>query len=147
PRAQSGKHDTASASSASASSGAASSGAASSGAASRFDQVLAPSAVLHDARLDAPHDLNRPHPFRPRFASWDEWLTRRAALRQQVLVAEGLVPMPERRPLAPVIHGRVERDGYTIENVYFASYPGFYVTGNLYRPKGAATAVAGKYPA
>jgi dienelactone hydrolase len=44
--------------------------------------------------------------------------------------------MPEKRPLNPVIHGKIYRDAYTIEKVFFASYPGHYVSGNLYRPKG-----------
>src|SRR5579864_7599350 len=43
--------------------------------------------------------------------------------------------MPEKIPLRPVIHGKIDRDDYTIEKVYFASYPGHYVSGNLYRPK------------
>ena len=56
-------------------------------------------------------------------------------LREQLLVANGLWPMPEKTPLNAVVHGKIERDGYTIEKVYFASMPGHYVTGNLYRPK------------
>src|SRR5688572_25032365 len=47
--------------------------------------------------------------------------------------------MPEKTPLRPVIHGRIERDGYTIEKVFFASAPGHYVSGNLYRPAGRAS--------
>src|SRR5262249_731398 len=43
---------------------------------------------------------------------------------------------PERPPIKATIHGKIERDGYTIEKVFFASYPGHYVTGNLYRPTG-----------
>src|SRR5690606_27945667 len=46
----------------------------------------------------------------------------------------GLWPMPTKTPLNAVIHGRIEREGYSIEKVYFESIPGFYVTGNLYRP-------------
>lgn len=44
--------------------------------------------------------------------------------------------MPARPALTPVIHGRIERDAYTVERVYFASLPGHYVTGTLYRPTG-----------
>ncbi len=44
--------------------------------------------------------------------------------------------MPERGPIQATIHGRIERDGYTVARVFFASRPGFYVTGNLYRPAG-----------
>jgi dienelactone hydrolase len=44
--------------------------------------------------------------------------------------------MPDRQPVNPVIHGKIDRDVYTIEKVFFASYPGHYVSGNLYRPKG-----------
>jgi dienelactone hydrolase len=43
--------------------------------------------------------------------------------------------MPTSSSLNPVIHGTIDRGGYTIEKVYFESIPGFYVTGNLYRPK------------
>src|SRR5207248_6713005 len=75
--------------------------------------------------------------------SKEAWETRRKALREQVLVANGLWPMPEKTPLHAVIHGKIDRDDYTIEKVFFASYPGHYVTGNLYRPKKPAE----KYPA
>jgi dienelactone hydrolase len=50
-------------------------------------------------------------------------------------VTLGLWPLPTRTPLNPVIHGLIDQGDYTIEKVYFESIPGFYVTGNLYRPK------------
>ena len=50
-------------------------------------------------------------------------------------VSLGIHPQPTLTPLNPVIHGKVERDDYTVERVYFESMPGFYVTGSLYRPK------------
>ncbi len=68
-------------------------------------------------------------------ATKDAWLRRRQAVREQMLVATGLWPPPEKTPLKPVIHGKIDRDEYTIEKVFFASYPGHYVSGNLYRPK------------
>ena len=43
--------------------------------------------------------------------------------------------MPTKTPLNAVIHGKIERPEYTVEKVYFESMPGFFVTGNLYRPK------------
>jgi dienelactone hydrolase len=43
--------------------------------------------------------------------------------------------MSPKTPLNPVIHGKIDRGEYTVERVYFESAPGFFVTGNLYRPK------------
>lgn len=97
-----------------------------------------------DPRLGKPKDLNGYFPFKPP-ATREDWARRRQDVREQVLVANGLWPMPEKLPLKPVIHGKIARDGYTIEKVFFASYPGHYVTGNLYRP--TAMPVGGKYPA
>src|ERR1700730_17832736 len=37
-------------------------------------------------------------------------------------------------PLNPRVTGRLQSDTHTIEKVIFASLPGFYITGNLYRP-------------
>ncbi|HEV3146215.1 MAG TPA: alpha/beta hydrolase family protein [Gemmataceae bacterium] len=87
-----------------------------------------------DSRLGPPITLDGYFPFKPP-ASKEEWEARRKALREQVLVATGLWPMPEKTPLNAVVHGKIERDDYTIEKVYFASMPGHYVCGNLYRPK------------
>lgn len=90
-----------------------------------------------DPRLDPLKDLNGYFPFEVP-ESLEAWEARKADLRQRVLVANGLWPMWERTPLNPVIHGKIERDGFTVEKVYFESLPGFYVTGLLFRPEGEA---------
>lgn len=96
-----------------------------------------------DERLGRKADIDHPHLFRPDFKDKQSWEKRAADLREQILVANGLLPLPERTELKAVIHGRIDRDEYTIEKVFFQSMPGHYVTGNLYRPKGKQ----GKLPA
>ena len=44
--------------------------------------------------------------------------------------------MPERTPLNANVFGDVTRHDYIVSKVYFESLPGFFVTGNLYRPIG-----------
>jgi hypothetical protein len=111
----------------------------------RLDRVITPPALPPDARLGEPVSLDKPFTFTPSFTSADQWKLRADALRRQLQVALGLWPMPEKMPLRPVIHGKIVRDGYTIEKVFFASAPGHYVSGNLYRPTGgpAPTGSAG----
>lgn len=66
--------------------------------------------------------------------SVDDWNTRAESLRRRVLVATGLWPMPDKPSIRPVLHGKIEREGFTVEKVYFESLPGHYVTGMLFRP-------------
>ncbi len=87
----------------------------------------------NDSRLQELEDLNGYFPFEvPEGPA--AWEARANELRRRVLLATGLWPMPERTPLNPVIHGKVERDGFTVEKVYFESIPGHFVTGLLFRP-------------
>jgi dienelactone hydrolase len=72
----------------------------------------------------------------PFYRTKEEWLARKESLRLQILVAAGLWPAPTKCSLNAQIFSRLDRKGYSIEKVYFESYPGFYVTGNLYRPQG-----------
>jgi len=71
------------------------------------------------------------------FDSRARWEARAVRMRQQVLAAAGLWPLPERTPLHARIFDRIEEEGYTVEKVYFESYPRFFCTGNLYRPHGS----------
>jgi dienelactone hydrolase len=96
----------------------------------------------NDTRLQPPKDLDGYFPFAPPKSS-DAWAQRAERVRRQILVSQGLWPMPTRTPLNPVIHGKIERLDYTVEKVYFESLPGFYVTGNLYRPKGKSSKLPG----
>ncbi|MDB4733561.1 acetylxylan esterase, partial [Planctomicrobium sp.] len=74
------------------------------------------------------------HPWTPP-NSLKEWKVEAEQIRRQLLVSNGLWPLPEKTPLSAVIHGKVDQGDYTIEKVYFSSRPGHYVTGSLYRPK------------
>lgn len=104
---------------------------------SRVSRVGEPGVFPRDERLHPRRTLRDAyHPWTPP-ATRAEWEVEREQIRTQLLVACGLWPLPEKTPLTPVIHGRVDRDDYTVERVFFASRPGHYVTGSLYRPKGA----------
>ncbi len=88
-------------------------------------------------------DLNTPREF-PQIGTVEEWKHRAKDIQEQVLVSCGLWPLPEKTPLNAHISGKIEREGYTIENVYFETYPGFFLAGNLYRPSGKGK---GPFPA
>lgn len=75
----------------------------------------------------------------PRFTSAEAWAPRVRYIREHILASAGLMPMPERTPLRPVVFGEVTHADYIVSKVYFESLPGFFVTGNLYRPVGAGT--------
>jgi dienelactone hydrolase len=111
-------------------------------AAAAAPRALPAGQLPNDPRLAPPKDLNGYFPFTPP-TSKDAWPARADFARRQMNVALGLWPMPTKTPLNAVIHGKIEKDEYTVEKVYFESAPGFFVTGNLYRPKGKT----GKVPA
>ena len=67
----------------------------------------------------------------PDRASWSAYAQH---VRQRVQEGANLAPWPRRTPLNPVIRNRRVYDGYSVENVVFESVPGYFVTGNLYRP-------------
>ncbi len=97
--------------------------------------------LAEDVRRGPPKDLDGFFPFVPP-ANAAAWPARREAVQRRVLVALGLWPLPTKTPLAPVIHGRMDRGDYTVEKVFFESLPGLFVTGNLYRP----AKITGKVP-
>ncbi len=82
------------------------------------------------------------------FASkWDDkvsWENRVAQIRKGIVDGLQLEKMPlPKDGFKPMITNTREMDGYIVENIAIQSFPGFYVTGNLYRP----TQKAEKYPA
>ncbi len=72
----------------------------------------------------------------PKSTSLAEWKPRAAYLREHILASAGLLPFPEKSPLNPVVFDDITHKDYTVSKVYFESLPGFFVTGNLYRPIG-----------
>jgi hypothetical protein len=78
----------------------------------------------------------------PKFTDSEQWRRRAVYLREHILASAGLMPLPERTRLAPEIFGEISHGDYTVAKVYFESLPGFFVTGNLYRPAGN-----GQFPA
>src|SRR5947209_2923203 len=91
-------------------------------------RVLPPGKKPADARLTRVRDLHDKDFFFATPTNLISWDTRRLELRRQVLVANGLWPLPPKTPLNAVVHGKIDREEYTIEKVFFASYPGHYVT-------------------
>ena len=96
-----------------------------------FDQPRA----IQDARLTIDRDTNTRYAMTP-FDSLPEWEAYAKELRRRILVSSGLWPLPERTPLNPVVFDEIDRGDYTVAKAYIEAWPGFFVTGNLYRPRG-----------
>jgi hypothetical protein len=77
------------------------------------------------------------------YSTLDEWKARAKAIREGILGGAELQPLPERCALNPIIHSKRGYKGYTVENAAFESLPGFFVTGNLYKPHGLNGPFAG----
>lgn len=71
----------------------------------------------------------------PAFSNLTAWEQRKTFLREQVLISAGLSPMPEKTPLHAQVFGKILEKDYTIEKVLIEPLPGFYLGGNLYRPR------------
>lgn len=74
-----------------------------------------------------------------RFAqTWNDlesWEKRAAMIRSGIIEGMRLERMPSiEGNFNPVITGSRTLDGYIVENIRIESFPGFYITGNLYRP-------------
>ncbi|MGB7295125.1 MAG: hypothetical protein WBC70_05995 [Candidatus Aminicenantales bacterium] len=69
------------------------------------------------------------------YRTLEEWQARARRVREGIVKGAGLQPPPRKGPLNPIVHSRREYSGYSVENVAFESLPGYFVCGNLYRPK------------
>src|SRR5690554_624335 len=63
------------------------------------------------------------------------WEKRANTIREGILNGMEWDRMPKEEFLFnPIIHTAGEMDGYIVENIAIESFPGFFITGNLYRP-------------
>ena len=85
-------------------------------------RVLEPNKTPQDARLGKLKDLNGYFPFTPS-PNKEAWEARAQQVRRRILVSTGLWPMPKRTPANAVVHGKVDRDQYTVERVYLEVRP------------------------
>ena len=75
--------------------------------------------------------------------SRSEWGNRSAFLRKQILFSSGLLPLPAKDSLNPLVGDVIEHADYSVVSVLLETYPGYFLGGNLYRPVGRE----GPYPA
>ena len=69
----------------------------------------------------------------PNLTDWEE---RKKCLREGLLTAMELNPLPPKTPLKPLYTGHHSFERYTVDNVAFECVPGLWVIGNLYKPSG-----------
>ncbi len=71
-------------------------------------------------------------------AEWSDsasWEARASRIKQGILEGIQFDKMPQiSGDFDAIINSTREMDGYIVENIAIQSFPGFYVTGNLYRP-------------
>jgi dienelactone hydrolase len=63
------------------------------------------------------------------------WEKRANIIREGIVKGMNLDKMPDiEGNFNPIIRDKRTMDGYSVENIAIESFPGFYVTGNLYKP-------------
>jgi uncharacterized protein len=102
--------------------------------ASLFAGVLAATAGAKEPRQTEEQGRAQLAGFARTYSSRPEWEARAKAIREGFLAAAHLSPLPLRCDLKPIVHGLQRRPGYTVENFAIEALPGFFMTGNLYKP-------------
>ncbi len=90
---------------------------------------------VRDRRADLDRETNTVFTM-PHFESREAWEAGAAVWRRRILLGAGLYPPPEKTPLKARIFDETTYDDYAVSKVHFEAWPGFLVTGNLYRPLG-----------
>ncbi|MEQ9289371.1 MAG: acetylxylan esterase [Cyclobacteriaceae bacterium] len=73
--------------------------------------------------------------FATEWSDQNSWQQRAERIKRGIREGMQLNKMPDiKGNFNPIIHSTREMDGYIVENISIESFPGFYVTGNLYRP-------------
>ncbi|MFW6277423.1 MAG: alpha/beta hydrolase family protein [Prolixibacteraceae bacterium] len=73
--------------------------------------------------------------FESEWSDRESWEVRARQIRQGIIAGMQLDKMPEiSGQFNAIIRDRKEMDGYFVENIAIESFPGFYITGNLYLP-------------
>lgn len=77
------------------------------------------------------------------YNSKSDWEKKAKAIKKGIIEGAEVKTIKPNKKINATIHSKKNMDGYTIENVFFESLPGVYVSGNLYKPLN----VSGKIPA
>ena len=79
--------------------------------------------------------------------NWDDldsWKDRKEAIRSQIIEGSQIHKMPAiNGDFKTIISSSQKMSGYIVENIAIESYPGYFITGNLYRPDIAKGKFAG----
>jgi len=73
--------------------------------------------------------------FASEWTDLESWEQRASRIRKGIVEGMQLDKMPKiTGNFNPIIRNTRQMDGYIVENIAIESFPGFYITGNLYRP-------------
>ena len=99
---------------------------------------LCQGAYFAEAEADSLHQL-----WKSSLNTLADWEEKAEIIRSGILSGAELDQGPSFSPLNPIIHSTQIREGYSVENVAIESLPGFFVTGNLYKPLEISAKTAG----
>ncbi|MEO1979751.1 MAG: PVC-type heme-binding CxxCH protein [Fuerstiella sp.] len=93
-------------------------------------------ACLPTALADRQTALRQLEDSRTKYTTPETWAERRVELRQEFLKAVKISPLVARASVPAIVNELRTYKDYSVENVALETFPGFYCTGNLYRPVG-----------